>query len=154
MPKAIDIHVHPPGRPGSGETGASTQMRQYFRGESTPADPEEFYQYYKDRDLIAVMVVIGNRNQTGDEHGNQNDWVAELQRRHPDTLIGFGGVDSANFIQYCNTLLQDRALWGSDYPALTPDRWLRDYETIPPFREAVAPKIFRENARKLLKLDF
>mgnify|MGYP001306989072 CR=1 FL=1 len=39
------------------------------------------------------MLVTGNRDQPGDERGNQNDWVAELQRRHPEQLIGFGGVD-------------------------------------------------------------
>src|SRR5437867_371855 len=93
MPKAIDVHVHPPARPGTGEGPTNAQMQQYFRGEPTPDDPEEFYQYYKDRDMLAVLVVIGNRNQPGDEHGNQNDWSAELQRNHPDTFIGFGGVD-------------------------------------------------------------
>ena len=32
-----------------------------------------------------------------------------------------------NLVQYANTLLKDRVLFGSDYPAITPDRWLGDF---------------------------
>ena len=54
-------------------------------------------------------------------------------------------------IQYANTLLQDKVLFGSDYPALQPDRWLRDFEALE-IKEEVRQKILLENARKLLKL--
>ncbi|MGH2604034.1 MAG: amidohydrolase family protein, partial [Dehalococcoidia bacterium] len=60
---------------------------------------------------------------------------------------------SPNLIQYCNSLLQNKALYGSDYPAITPDRWLRDFATVP-FRDEVRPKILLENAKRLLKLEF
>ena len=30
-----------------------------------------------------------------------------------------------SLVKYANTLLQDRILFGSDYPFLTPERWLR-----------------------------
>ena len=30
-----------------------------------------------------------------------------------------------NLVRYANTLLQDKVLFGTDFPALTPDRWLR-----------------------------
>lgn len=272
MVKAIDIHVHAPPPPESGREALSEQMQSYFRGERPPSDPDGFYQYYKDRDMIAVLLTTGELN----------DWIAELARRYPDQFIGFGGVDpkqgkaavrearrcveelglrgfkfhpitqrfeandpayyelwqtiadlgvpalfhtgqtgvgagrpgqngiknkygrpypyfddlaadfpnltvimahpsfpwvdeqlsiasiktnvyidlsgwspkyfSANLIQYCNTLLQDKTLFGSDYPAITPDRWLRDFEQAP-FRDEVRPKILLENAKKLLKLD-
>ncbi len=33
----------------------------------------------------------------------------------------------ANLIQYANTQLKHKVLFGSDYPVLTPDRWLRDF---------------------------
>jgi predicted TIM-barrel fold metal-dependent hydrolase len=59
---------------------------------------------------------------------------------------------SQNLIQYCNTLLQDKALFGSDYSVITPDRWLRDWENVA-FRDEVRPKILKENAKRLLKLD-
>jgi len=54
-------------------------------------------------------------------------------------------------IQYATSLLQDKVLFGSDYPALQPDRWLRDFEALE-MKEAVRQKILLENARKLLKL--
>ncbi len=283
MPKAIDIHVHAPNRPGIGRTATQEQMQRYFRGEPVPQDPEEFYQYYKDRDQIGVIFSVDARTQSGEEPGADNDWVAELARRHPDQFIGFGTVDphmgrlairearrcveelglrgfkfhpitqrfeandpqyyplwqtiadlgvpalfhtgqtgvgaglpgqggfknkygrpypyfddlaadfpnltiimahpsfpwvdeqlsiasiktnvyidlsgwspkyfSPNLVQYCSTLLQDKTLYGSDFPAITPDRWLRDFATVP-FRDEVRPKILLENAKKLLKLEF
>ena len=55
-------------------------------------------------------------------------------------------------VQYANTLLQDKMLFGTDYPALTPKRWLDDFAEVP-FRDAVRPKILLENARRVLKLD-
>ena len=52
-------------------------------------------------------------------------------------------------IQYANTLLQDRVMFGSDYPYITPDRWLGDFAEAP-FREEVREKILRDNAARLL----
>jgi predicted TIM-barrel fold metal-dependent hydrolase len=54
-------------------------------------------------------------------------------------------------IQYAATLLQDKVLFGSDYPAIQPDRWLKDFETLE-IKEEVRQKIVLENALKLLKL--
>jgi predicted TIM-barrel fold metal-dependent hydrolase len=54
-------------------------------------------------------------------------------------------------LQYATSLLQDKVLFGSDYPALQPDRWLRDFEALE-IKEEVRQKILLENARKLLKL--
>lgn len=51
--------------------------------------------------------------------------------------------------KYMNSLLQDRVLFGSDWPAITPDRWLRDFEKIE-VKPEVRKKILKENARKLL----
>jgi uncharacterized protein len=54
-------------------------------------------------------------------------------------------------VQYASTLLQDKVLFGSDYPAIQPDRWLKDFEGLE-IRDEVRQKILLENARKLLKL--
>jgi predicted TIM-barrel fold metal-dependent hydrolase len=54
-------------------------------------------------------------------------------------------------LQYATTLLQDKVLFGSDYPALQPDRWLRDFEALE-MKAEVRPKILLDNARKVLKL--
>jgi predicted TIM-barrel fold metal-dependent hydrolase len=54
-------------------------------------------------------------------------------------------------VQYANTLLKDKVLFGSDYPVLTPDRWLADFEKLP-IKDEVRPKILKENAARLLGL--
>jgi uncharacterized protein len=55
------------------------------------------------------------------------------------------------FVRYANTLLKKKMLFGSDWPAITPDRWLSDFETID-IRDDVRPLILKENARRLLNL--
>ena len=57
----------------------------------------------------------------------------------------------ANLVQYANTLLRHRVLFGSDYPAITPDRWIADFERLP-IKPEVRPLIMKENAARLLKL--
>ena len=51
-----------------------------------------------------------------------------------------------------NTRLQDKVLFGSDYPFITPDKWLKDWEQIP-IKDEIQPKILLENAKKALHLD-
>jgi predicted TIM-barrel fold metal-dependent hydrolase len=54
-------------------------------------------------------------------------------------------------VRYANSLLQDKVLFGSDYPVITPDRWLADFEKLE-IKSAVRPKILKENAARLLGL--
>ena len=42
-------------------------------------------------------------------------------------------------------------LFGSDWPAITPDRWLKDFADLP-IRDEVRPLILKENARRILKM--
>jgi predicted TIM-barrel fold metal-dependent hydrolase len=58
---------------------------------------------------------------------------------------------SPTLIQYANTLLRDKVLFGSDFPVITPDRWLRDFESIG-IKDEVRPLILKENARALFGL--
>ncbi len=280
MVKGIDIHVHAPTRPESGRNAQNPTMMKYFRGEAVPDTKEGVYQYYKDRDLMAVILVTGPV--AADGTSLHNDWSAELQRDYPDQFIGFGGVDpkqgklavkeagrcveelglkgfkfhpitqafeannpdyyelwgtisdlgvpalfhtgqtgvgagtpgqngiknkygrpypyfddlaadfpnlqivmahpafpwvdeqlsilsvktnvwmdlsgwspkyfSPNLVQYANTLIKDKVMFGSDFPVFSPDRWLRDWEEVA-FRDEVRPKILLENAKRLLKLE-
>ncbi len=55
-------------------------------------------------------------------------------------------------IQYANTMLKEKMLFGSDWPLITPDRWLKDFEEAP-FRPEVRPLILKQNAMRLLKLS-
>ena len=54
-------------------------------------------------------------------------------------------------VQYANTILQDKVLFGSDYPVITPDRWLRDLERTA-IKPELHPKILKDNAARLLGL--
>jgi predicted TIM-barrel fold metal-dependent hydrolase len=54
-------------------------------------------------------------------------------------------------VQYANTQLRHKVLFGSDYPLITPDRWLKDFEEAK-FRDEVRPLILKENAIELLGL--
>jgi predicted TIM-barrel fold metal-dependent hydrolase len=58
---------------------------------------------------------------------------------------------SPTLVQYANTLLKNKVLFGSDYPLITPDRWLADFEKIG-IRDEVRPLILKENAVNLLGL--
>ncbi|MGI8549491.1 MAG: amidohydrolase family protein [Dehalococcoidia bacterium] len=85
----------------------------------------------------------------------QDEQLAMLVHK-PNVYMDISGWSPKYFspllIQYANTLLQDKILFGSDYPALTPERWLRDFESAP-FSDVVRPKILLENAKRVLKLD-
>jgi predicted TIM-barrel fold metal-dependent hydrolase len=54
-------------------------------------------------------------------------------------------------VQYANTLLKDRVLFGSDYPLITPERWMKDFE-VAGFKPEVMPGILKDNAVRLLGL--
>ena len=50
------------------------------------------------------------------------------------------------------TRLQDRVLFGSDYPFISPQRWLAEFEGLEGFTPQVREKILCGNARRILKL--
>ncbi len=58
---------------------------------------------------------------------------------------------SQSLIKYANTALQDRVLFGSDYPFLTPERWIADAEKVG-FKPEVMEKILLHNAKRLLRI--
>ena len=55
-------------------------------------------------------------------------------------------------VRYANTLLRDKVLFGSDFPVLTPDRWLADFDKLD-MKPEVRPLILKENAVRLLGLE-
>lgn len=48
--------------------------------------------------------------------------------------------------------LQDKVLFGTDYPLITPDKWISDFEALP-IPDAVRPKIMKGNALRLLGIE-
>lgn len=73
----------------------------------------------------------------------------------PNVYIDLSGWSPKYFpeilVKYSNTLLKKKMLFGSDWPAITPDRWLADFENAA-FRDEVRPLILKENAKRLLNL--
>jgi uncharacterized protein len=55
-------------------------------------------------------------------------------------------------VRYANTLLKEKVLFGSDYPVITPDRWLADFAALD-IKPEVRPLILRDNAIRLLDLE-
>ena len=73
----------------------------------------------------------------------------------PNVYIDLSGWSpkyfSPTLVQYANTLLKNKVLFGSDYPLITPDRWLADFQKIE-IRDEVRPLILKANAVNLLQL--
>jgi len=73
----------------------------------------------------------------------------------PQVYIDLSGWSPKYFppilVQYANTLLKDKILFGSDYPVITPERWIEEFDKLP-IKPEVRPLIMKMNAAKLLKL--
>jgi predicted TIM-barrel fold metal-dependent hydrolase len=74
----------------------------------------------------------------------------------PQVYIDLSGWSPKYFppilVQYANTLLKDRILFGSDYPVISPERWIEEFEKLN-IKPEVRPLIMKHNAAKLLKLQ-
>ncbi|WP_283135657.1 amidohydrolase family protein [Rhizohabitans arisaemae] len=57
-----------------------------------------------------------------------------------------------NLVRYAGTLLQDKVLFGSDFPLITPDRWIAEFDKLD-IKPEVRPKILKDNAVRLLGLS-
>jgi predicted TIM-barrel fold metal-dependent hydrolase len=73
----------------------------------------------------------------------------------PNAYIDLSGWSpkyfEAKLVQYANTLLKNKVLFGSDNPVIQPERWLADFDKLA-IKPEVRPLILKENAVKLLKL--
>lgn len=73
----------------------------------------------------------------------------------PQVYIDLSGWSPKYFppilVQYANTLLKDKILFGSDYPVLSPEKWVAEFDKLP-IRPEVRPLIMKENAVRLLGL--
>jgi predicted TIM-barrel fold metal-dependent hydrolase len=83
------------------------------------------------------------------------DEAISLAMHKPNIWIDLSGWSPKYFppqlVQYANTLLKDRILFGSDFPLITPDRWMKDFAEAG-FKTDVQPLILKENAMRLLRL--
>jgi hypothetical protein len=56
---------------------------------------------------------------------------------------------SPSLVQYANTFLKDKVMFGTDYPFISPQKWLKDFESAG-FKPELRDKILWENAEKIL----
>ena len=73
----------------------------------------------------------------------------------PQVYIDLSGWSPKYFppilVQYANTLLKDKILFGSDYPVIAPEKWIAEFDKLP-IRPEVRPLIMKQNAARLLNL--
>ena len=74
----------------------------------------------------------------------------------PNVYIDLSGWSPKYFppqlVQYANTQLKTRMLFGSDYPLITPDRWIKDFREAG-FKPEVHDLILKQNAIRALGLE-
>jgi predicted TIM-barrel fold metal-dependent hydrolase len=84
------------------------------------------------------------------------DEALSVALHKPQVYIDLSGWSPKYFppqlVQYANTLLRDKMLFGSDFPMITPDRWLADFEKID-IKPSVRPLILKDNAVRLFGLE-
>ena len=103
---------------------------KYFRSSRRPT-MDETLAYYREKKIGFVNFTVDAESQMG-------------RKRITNEEI----ADAA----LAKTLLKDRVLFGSDYPLITPDRWMKDFEEAS-FKDEVKPGILKGNAVRLLGLD-
>ena len=126
---------------------------KYFRSSKRPAMAESLA-FYREKRIGFVMFTVDAETQMG-RRRNPNEEIAEAAQANPDIMIDLSGWSPKYFppqlVQYANTLLKDRLLFGSDYPLIMPDRWMKDFSDAG-FKPEVQPGILKGNAMRLLKL--
>ncbi|MGW6455152.1 amidohydrolase family protein [Streptomyces sp. NPDC055078] len=56
-----------------------------------------------------------------------------------------------SLVRHLNSILQDKCLFGSDWPALTPERWTAEFDELG-IKPEVRQKVMLDNARRVLRL--
>jgi uncharacterized protein len=84
------------------------------------------------------------------------DVALSIATHKPNVWIDLSGWSPRYFppqlVRYANSLLKHKVLFGSDFPLLSPDRWLRDFAELP-IHDDVRPLVLKGNAMRLLGLD-
>ena len=142
---AIDVHTHaevscwnPFDNYGEEYDRAADK---YFRSARRPTI-EETVAYYRDKRIGLVMFTVDAE-------------ALSVAMHKPNVWLDLSGWSPRYFpqqlVQYANTLLKDRVLFGSDFPLITPERWMRDFKQAG-FRSEAREAILKTNAMRLLRL--
>jgi uncharacterized protein len=83
------------------------------------------------------------------------DEALSIATHKPRVYIDLSGWSPKYFppqlVKYTNSLLRNKVLFGSDFPVITPDRWMRDFDKLD-IKPEVKPLVMKENAARLLGL--
>jgi predicted TIM-barrel fold metal-dependent hydrolase len=125
---------------GSGQPGGGQILLKY----ANPIHLDEVAAWYPDMPIIAAHPSVP-----------WQDEALSVAVHKPNVHIDLSGWSPKYFppqlVRYANTLLKHKVLFGTDYPALTPERWLADFDTLD-IKDGVRPLILKENAVRLLGL--
>ena len=84
----------------------------------------------------------------------QEEALAVAQHK-PNVYIDLSGWSPKYFpeilVRYCNSILKKKVLFGSDWPMITPERWLADFDKIA-IKDHLREDIIKNNAARLLGL--
>jgi uncharacterized protein len=84
------------------------------------------------------------------------DIALSIATHKPRVYIDLSGWSPKYFapqlVQYANTLLRNKVLFGTDFPVITPERWIKDFESLN-IKPEVRPLIMKENAARLFGLS-
>ena len=126
---------------GSGQRGGGGILMKY----SNPVHLDEVAADFPDMPIIMAHPSVP-----------WQDEALSIAVHKPQVYIDLSGWSPKYFppqlVRYANSLLKEKVLFGTDYPALTPERWLRDFETLD-IKPEVRPLILKDNAARLLGLS-
>jgi predicted TIM-barrel fold metal-dependent hydrolase len=76
-----------------------------------------------------------------------------VAQHKPNVYIDLSGWSPKYFpdilVRYTNSILKKKMLFGSDWPMISPERWLSDFDKIA-IKDEVRPLVIKENAMRLL----
>src|SRR5947208_2430091 len=154
------------------------RMAEYFKSpHKHPPTVPETAAYYRSKNIAAVIFPVDAERETGFRRYNNYEmlevasdfpdlkiilahpsfpWQEEalsVATHKPNVYIDLSGWSPKYFppilVRYINSILQDKMLFGSDWPVITPDRWLADFAKLD-IRDEIRPKVLKANARKIL----
>jgi uncharacterized protein len=84
------------------------------------------------------------------------DSAISMATHKANVMIDLSGWSPKYFppqlVRAVNGLLKRKVLFGSDFPVITPDRWLADFDALE-IKPEVRPLVLKENATRLLGLE-
>jgi len=84
------------------------------------------------------------------------DEALSVAMHKPQVFIDLSGWSPKRFppqlVKAMATNLKGQTLFGSDFPLITPDRWLEDFATLE-LKDEVRSAILKENALRILRID-